>query len=411
LEPGYYDYCVATVYTADGGEHTWTSCPGSVCVEDVLVPEDCDAPQNLTATLDDETWDAIYLEWNGQEEVFITQNPGAPANGYYQSYDMGYGVVYDLSAYPDALAHSIEFHHASWGVYGPFDYNIHIINWDTEEYIASLGPFVTTGDDIWEYDIPLDDIDLGGAANVGFLMEPLSNSPSDAYPDISSDNAGDPQGSVYGPLDDVGAIGSSGIGNFLMNIYIMTANGKKVMAPRAIDLPTAMEATPRIGSNHTVDNAVISNQTASISANREFMGYNIYRDGSVIEELWQEITYTDTEGLEPGNLYCYEVTAMYSICGESEPSNEACAGYVGIPTLDASEANLYPNPARNQITIEAIDMTRLHIVNYVGQVVYDTEFDNTYKQVLNTANYQSGVYVARIYTEKGIITKRFIINR
>ena len=92
-------------------------------------------------------------------------------------------------------------------------------------------------------------------------------------------------------------------------------------------------------------------------------------------------------------------------------SNEACAGFVGIPDLDATEANLYPNPARDQITIEAVNMTRLHIVNYVGQVVYDAEFDNTQSRDLNTANYQSGVYVARIYTEAGIITKRFVINR
>jgi hypothetical protein len=380
-----------------------------MCIEDVLVPEDCDAPVNLTATLDDETYDAIYLEWNGMEEVFITQNPGAPANGYFQSWDYGYGVVYDLSSYPDALAHTIEFHHASWGVFGPFDYNIHIINWDTEETIAVLGPFITTGDDIWEMNVDLGDVDLMGAANVGFLMEPLSNSATDAYPDLSSDNAADPQGSVYGPL--AGPIGASTIGNFLMNIYIMTSNGKQVMAPRALDLPTAVPATPRIGENHVVTESII-NQTAELAgSNREFMGYNIYRDGEVIEELWPDNTYTDTEGLQAGNVYCYEVTAMYSICGESAPSNEACAGFVGIPELDAGVANLYPNPARDQITIEAADMTRLHIVNYVGQVVYSQEFDNVNSKKLNTQNYQSGVYVARIYTESGIITKRFIINR
>ena len=59
-------------------------------------------------------------------------------------------------------------------------------------------------------------------------MEPLSNSPTDAYPDLSSDNAANPQGSVYGPLaDNYSGIGSSTIGNFLMNIYIMTAYGTK----------------------------------------------------------------------------------------------------------------------------------------------------------------------------------------
>ena len=397
---------VAALYSTGMSTKSWYDWTYIPC-------EDYPGPAQFYAENIEDTKD-ILLTWSDiipMELVFVTQNPGAPANGYYQSYDMGYGVIYDLSVYPDALANSIEFHHASWGVYGPFDYNIHIIDFDTEEYIASLGPFTTTGDDIWEMDVPLGDVDLGGAANVGFLMEPLSNSPTDAYPCISSDGAGDPQGSVFGPLADVGSIGASGIGNFLMNIYIMTAFGEKVMAPRVLDLPVAMDATPRIGANNVVTESIIHQTASYAGSSREFVGYNIYRDGDMIEELWQEITYTDTEGLEAGNLYCYEVTAMYSICGESEPSNEACAGYVGVAELDASEANLYPNPARDKVTIEATDMTRLYIVNYVGQVVYDVEFDNTYKQVLNTAHYQSGVYVARIYTEKGIITKRFVINR
>ena len=56
-------------------------------------------------------------------------------------------------------------------------------------------------------------------------------------------------------------------------------------------------------------------------------------------------------------------------------------------------------------------MTGLHIVNYVGQVVYNQEFDSSSSRKLDTQNYQSGVYVARIYTEEGVITKRFVINR
>ncbi|MCB2208358.1 MAG: carboxypeptidase regulatory-like domain-containing protein [Bacteroidetes bacterium] len=406
LMPGYYDYCISFLY--ESGAY---SCLDAMCVEEVLVPEDCDAPVNLIATLDEETYDTIFLEWDGMQEVFITQNPGAPANGYFQSYDYGYGVVYDLSAYPDALAHSIEFHHASWGVFGPFDYNIHIINWDTEETIAVLGPFITTGDDIWEMGVDLEDIDLEGAENVGFLMEPLSNSPTDAYPDLSSDNAANPQGSVYGPLADVGSIGASTIGNFLMNIYIMTAFGEKVMPPTAMISPTAMYAAPRIGEGNPVNETTITQTATLAGSSREWLGYNIYRDGDLIEELWPTNTYADSEGLEAGNLYCYEITSMYSICGESPASNEACAGFVGVPELDAGVAKLYPNPARDQITIEAADMTRLHIVNYVGQVVYDAEFDNTQSRNLNTANYQSGVYVARIYTEAGVITKRFVVNR
>ena len=263
LVPGQTYYCeVAALYTNGMSGmmgYYWTYIP-------------CDSfpgPSNLTGELQDVN--DVFLTWSASggvtppppmELVEITQNPGAPVNGYYQSYDNGYGVVYDLSEYPDALANSIEFHHASWGVSGPHNYNIHIIDWTTEATVAVLGPFTTTGDDQWELDIDLGDVDLMGATDVAFLMEPLSNSAADAYPDLSSDDAANPQGSVYGPLDDVAAIGPSGIGNFLMNIFIMTSNGTKVMAPRALDLPIAVNAIPRIGGNNTSVTSVIDNQTA-----------------------------------------------------------------------------------------------------------------------------------------------------
>jgi hypothetical protein len=148
----------------------------------------------------------------------------------------------------------------------------------------------------------------------------------------------------------------------------------------------------------------------SDNSSREWLGYNVYRNGELLLEEYPDNFYDD-EDVQAGTVYCYEVTSVYSICGESEPSNEACVGNVGVLELDATEANVYPNPARDQVTIEALNMTGLHIVNYVGQVVYNQEFDSSSSRKLDTQNYQSGVYVARIYTEEGVITKRFVINR
>ena len=654
--------------------------------------------ENVESTKD------VLLTWSDilpMSLVHITQNPGAPANGYFQSYDIGYGVVYDLSAYPDALANTVEFHHASWGVFGPFDYNIHIIDWDTEAVLAVLGPFTTTGDDVWEMDVQLGDLDLMGAANVAFLMEPLSNSATDAYPDLSSDNDADPQGSVYGSLSDIGAIGASTIGNFLMNINIMTANGPVRVSSTELDVPVAQAATPRVGLGTPVSKSIITNQVATrevtdlfmganlyrddvmiaemvmdtfyldeelvpdfydycikyvyesgamscgtcimdvmvpedcdapqnltatldeetwesidlawnqameveyryddgvatgqlgsgtgttntllgnvhrvdaelsemswlttaeggphstidiwvlgldasgipdgnnvlftstvsntddqwntftfneplmveggfflgvsyngfaaigtddgvgapyefvlnthyfvgdytaggwetwetynfnlngtirasgmessvvsyaveptskhgedgnnlefrgletainagtpnwtspVVQSRAFTGYNIYRDGDLLVEGVQENMYTDTEGLEAGTLYCYEVTAIYSYCGESDPSNEACAGFVGIPNFDGSSVSLYPNPATSFVNISSeVDMTRITVTNYVGQVVYQSDLNDATSVRLNTGSYENGVYIVRLDSESGIVTKRVII--
>jgi hypothetical protein len=263
----------------------------------------------------------VLLTWSDvipMQLVEITQNPGAPANGYYQFYDYGYGVAYDLSAYPDALVNSLNFHHASWGTYGTWDFNIHVYNWDTKTLIATLGPFQTTGNDLWEMGIDLGDVSTGGAQTVALLMEPLSNSPTDAYPDLSSDNEANPQGSIYGPLDDVNSIGSSGIGNFLMEMYIYTAYGAVQATPVSFDFVKAPAATSRIANPFTSVTPVI-NQVTAVNANREdpYIGANVWRDGLLIAELVQDTFYIDMN-VEPG-LYNYCLTYVYESGAQSCP--------------------------------------------------------------------------------------------
>ena len=197
---------------------------------------------------------------------------------------------------------------------------------------------------------------------------------------------------------------------YTWNLRCYVEDAKGAQKPLALEndkvYNTTSSTVAASGVVNTSEDAVLNMTDAS----REWLGYNIYKDGELLEALWPDNFYDDTE-YQLGD-YCYTVTSEYSICGESDPSNEACIEIIiGVNELDATEANLYPNPARDQITITALEMNRLHVVNYVGQVVYNQEFDNVNSKSLNTANYQSGVYVARIYTEKGVITKRFVINR
>ena len=67
---------------------------------------------------------------------------------------------------------------------------------------------------------------------------------------------------------------------------------------------------------------------------RDFLGYNVYRDGSFLDFV-STLTYRDMDVMG-GTEYCYMVSAEYD-GGESEASNEACA------TPDV----LLPNPPQN----------------------------------------------------------------
>jgi hypothetical protein len=97
---------------------------------------------------------------------------------------MGYGVVYNLTDYPDATINSMNFHHASWGLNGTWAYKVHVYNWDNKTLIGTYGPFNTTGNDIWESGVNLGNISAGGAGMAAIIMEPLGNISTDAYPNF-----------------------------------------------------------------------------------------------------------------------------------------------------------------------------------------------------------------------------------
>ncbi len=61
---------------------------------------------------------------------------------------------------------------------------------------------------------------------------------------------------------------------------------------------------------------------SNVQSSRAFVGFNIYKNGELMEALWQDNTYTYEEAVAAN--FCYTVTAEYEFCGESDPSNEAC---------------------------------------------------------------------------------------
>ncbi|MDD4372437.1 MAG: carboxypeptidase regulatory-like domain-containing protein [Bacteroidales bacterium] len=309
LVPG-QDYLaeVAAVYSngiSERMQYVWTYVP---C-------EDYAGPQVYNGEVINDN--DVLLTWSDVEPlelIQITQNPGAPSNGYFQQFGYGYGVAYDLSAYPDAMVNSLDFHHASWGTTGTWEYNIHIFDWDTKTLIETVGPLTTTGNDLWEMGVELGDIATGGVSTVALLMEPLGNIASDAYPCISSDDAANPQGSVYGSLSNPSAIGSSTIGNFLMDMYIYTAYGPVRATPVNFDLVEAPVAQARVAVNNVPELPVITQNAVSSRDVDPFIGANIYRNGVLIAELVQDTFYLD-QNVNGGEFtyclrYVYESGAM-----------------------------------------------------------------------------------------------------
>jgi hypothetical protein len=74
--------------------------------------------------------------------------------------------------------------------------------------------------------------------------------------------------------------------------------------------------------------------------------------------------------------------------------------------LLAQGISLYPNPVSDILTIDSeIPLTKVEIYSVLGRKV--KEVDSDFKSI-PTSNLSNGVYVVRIFSETGLVTKKLI---
>lgn len=136
------------------------------------------------------------------------------------------------------------------------------------------------------------------------------------------------------------------------------------------------------------------------------MSYFVYCNGNEIANI-KETTYL-VENLEAGKEYCYTVTAM-GTSAESDHSEEACATTSGESLAEnTSLFNIFPNPATDNLSIEANEeITEVNIYNIIGVNVYNEQCTNNNLNV-NISDFNSGVYFVKVKTGNGETVKRFI---
>ena len=159
-------------------------------------------------------------------------------------------------------------------------------------------------------------------------------------------------------------------------------------------------------------------ETVATSTNESvFQHYNVYRGENLneMELLAQPVEGKYFDVLSYGTYY-YQVRTVYKdgeeTC-ESEPANSFQNPdqlYVKVELLNIDETNvngmlIYPNPAKDNLTIMAEGMKRVTITNTLGQVVYDNEA-NSDNEVINMSQYDAGIYMVRITTESGSVVRK-----
>lgn len=218
-------------------------------------------------------------------------------------------------------------------------------------------------------------------------------------------------------------------------VWIFEAYVTQDYTPSSASVPLVYH---RDNSGYGSVNAANGGATISINetSSREFTGFNIYRMGpgemeySLIDNVpyetgQTEFGYYDADPYTEEYPYdvCYQVTAVWEsetdYC-ESSPApsvvpiwDYVCISITSIndPLTDGMTA-LYPNPAQDRVNISSSQqIERITVFNYVGQVVIDTELNGEQAHVLNTSSYDAGVYVVKISTDNGVVTKRMTITR
>ncbi len=102
--------------------------------------------------------------------------------------------------------------------------------------------------------------------------------------------------------------------------------------------------------------------------------------------------------------------------GSSPTANliEITVNTVGINNLENEYAvKLYPNPAHGLLTLELLSgiqkSATVIIENMFGQVMYETQI-NTSIYPINTEHYARGIYLVKVKSNNGIITKKIILE-
>ena len=70
---------------------------------------------------------------------------------------------------------------------------------------------------------------------------------------------------------------------------------------------------------------------------------------------------------------------------------------------------LYPNPAKDEITLEAVGLSHVRIVNAFGQTVYNTKMEGDQVRI-DLSGFAKGIYMMHIEANGGQAVKKIVVE-
>ena len=131
--------------------------------------------------------------------------------------------------------------------------------------------------------------------------------------------------------------------------------------------------------------------------------------------------YTDNSAIQDGTWYYYKLYAYYGdLDCTSAPASykydhnqfylRAYYSLDGVTELESSSVNVFPNPTSSRFTIEGEGLSHVKVYNTVGQMIYETNCHGESVDI-NLSHVDAGVYMVRVSTANGDVTKRITVIR
>ena len=126
--------------------------------------------------------------------------------------------------------------------------------------------------------------------------------------------------------------------------------------------------------------------------------------------------------LEAGNWYYYKITAYYrdndcySIPAKARYGDEYFVKvyydpeHLGVDENITQNVEIYPNPAKDLLTIKAENITNVMIYNSIGQKVYEKTADSS-EVSINLGGFDSGIYLVKIVADGNEIIRKVSIQK
>ncbi len=153
--------------------------------------------------------------------------------------------------------------------------------------------------------------------------------------------------------------------------------------------------------------------------------YYIYRKANPEDEYGEQIKivssskkeYKESQAIEYG-WYYYRVVAYYHDmeCYAAPIKNMYSNEYyvkvyyspLGVEEVDVQTVEIYPNPAKDVLTVKAENISSVTVYNSVGQRVFAQDLD-TNEVTINTNDFESGIYMVRIVANGNEVTRKISV--